>query len=199
MAAMHPGSEETEYRSLAELLTRSGSPLVLAELHGGLCGVICAGGRDAGASWLSGLLEDCSADAATVSELAGRFESLGTETWQAFNGVALEFAPLLPDDTHSLEQRAEALALWCHGYLSGLVIGGLDLGNGREHLSNELAELIQDLAEISRAGAELDELENADSGEAALTELVEYVRVGAQFVFEELAVDDTPAAQRTLH
>jgi hypothetical protein len=202
MASMHVTGDASDYRSLAELLTRSGSPLVLAEVHGGLCGVICAGGRDAGTSWLDGLIDDCAADSDTLSELAARFESLGAETWQAFNRVALEFVLLLPDETHDLDQRAEALALWCHGYLAGLVIGGLDLGSGRTELSAEFAELVADLAEISKAGAgakDLESAESAEAGEAALTELVEYVRVGAQFVFEELAVDDTPAEQRTLH
>lgn len=192
-------SESTDYGSLTELLDRSGSPLLLAELHGGLCGVICSGGRDAASGWLSDVLEDCTADAATVGELAGRLETLGNATWHALNGPALEFEPLLPDDGSAIEQRAEALALWCHGFLAGLVIGGLDLGEAGRALPEELTELVEDFAEISKAGADAGEMEQAEAGDRALTELVEYVRVGTQFFFEELSDQATPPEQRTLH
>lgn len=187
-----------DYGDLAELLDRSGAPLPPSELHGGLCGVICASGRNAASSWLDDLLDDCSGDADTLSRLATRLEELGEDTWQALSGLTLEFQPLLPDDDTAIDRRTEALAHWCHGFLAGLVIGGVDLaGGGPETLSADVAELVRDFAEISRAGADHDEVEDPDLGESSLTELVEFVRVGTQFVFEEL-VSDSPQ-KRVIH
>jgi hypothetical protein len=185
------------YVELAELLNRSGAPLPLAELHGGLCGVICASGREAARSWLDELLDDCGGDMETLSELAGRLEALGNDTWQALSGLAMEFAPLLPDDEAGIDQRAEALALWCHGFLAGLVIGGIDLTGSSAPLSQDLSELVHDFAAISQAGPDSQEFEDPDLGDNSLMELVEFVRVGAQFVFEELVAEQP--AQRTIH
>jgi uncharacterized protein YgfB (UPF0149 family) len=190
--------QATEYGTLAELLGRSRSPLPLPELHGGLCGVICASGRDAAGSWLDSLVDDCVADADTLSELSDRLQSLGYETWRALSGFSMEFSPLLPDDDYGIDQRAEALGLWCHGFLAGLVVGGLDLSGGQSELSAELNELVRDLAEISKVGADGKETEDPELGDSSLVELVEYVRVGAQYIFEELAPE--PADERrTIH
>jgi hypothetical protein len=186
-----------DYGDLAELLNRSGSPLPLAELHGGLCGVICASGREAARSWLDELIDDCGGDATTLSELARRLENLGDQTWQALSGVSMEFEPLLPDDESGIDLRAEALGLWCHGFLAGLVIGGIDLTGGSAALSADLSELVHDFAAISQAGPGSEEYEDPNIADNSLMELVEFVRVGAQFVFEEL-VADTPE-QRTIH
>lgn len=186
-----------DYVDLAELLNRSGSPLPLAELHGGLCGVICASGREAAQSWLDELIDDCGGDADTLAELAGRLEALGNETWQALRGMSMQFTPLLPDDDSAIDQRAEALGLWCHGFLAGLVIGGIDLTGGSAVLSQDLSELVHDFAAISQAGPDSQDFEDPDLGDNSLTELVEFVRVGAQFIFEELTADQPE--QRTIH
>lgn len=187
-----------DYDVLSELLTSSGSPLPLAELHGGLCGVICASGPGAAANWLDSLLEDCSGDADSRSRLAPELRTLGDETLASLRGASLEFRPLLPDDECSVDSRADALALWCHGFLAGLVIGGLDLSGAGDSLSAEIDELVRDFAEISRAGADVEEIEDSELGESSLVELVEYVRVGAQFAFEEMAPAE-PAERRTIH
>lgn len=186
-----------DYGDLAELLNRSGSPLPLAELHGGLCGVICASGRDAATSWLNELLDDCAGDRDALSQLASRLEALGDDTWQSLTGLSMEFSPLLPDDEERIDQRAEALGLWCHGFLAGLVIGGVDLAGDSTILSAELSELVSDFAQISQAGADSEEMDDEDLGDNSLTELVEFVRVGTQYVFEEL-VAGSPKP-RTIH
>ena len=189
---------DIDYHGLADLLDRSNAPLQLAELHGGLCGVICSSGREAASRWLEDLLDDCAADPATLSRLATELEGLGRETWQALTGLSMEFCPLLPDDDAGIDRRAEALGLWCHGFLSGLVVGGIDLrAGGTEILSTHLVEVVQDFAEISKAGADPDEMEDPNLGDNSLFELVEFVRVGTQFAFEELIPDARTV--RTIH
>jgi yecA family protein len=188
-----------DYRGLNDLVARSGSPLVLAELHGGLAGVMCAGGSDPARRWLEDVLDDCAADANTLAELAGELEQLHEATWEALNGMSLEFSPLLPDERYAVDERAAALAHWCLGFLAGLVIGGLDLSSNQVNLAPELAELVADFAEISKAGADDEEIENADNSEESLSELTEFVRVGVQFIFEELTPESAEPGRRVLH
>lgn len=188
-----------DFGRLTELLNRSGSPLPLAELHGGLCGLICAGGREVWSGWIDGLLDDCDADSATLAELDRELKALGSATAASLADWSFEFAPLLPDDDSEVRDRADALALWCHGFLSGLVIGGVDLAQGQAALSAEVDELVRDFAEISQVGAGAEERADSEQGEGALTELIEYVRVGAKFIFEELVAGPESREERRIH
>jgi hypothetical protein len=188
-----------DYGVLADLLDRSGSPVPPAELHGGLCGVICASGRRAAESWLDSFVEECAGEPNVASQLAAQLKALGNDTYDALAGMNLEFAPLLPDDESGVELRTEALALWCHGFLAGLVVGGLDFGGDETAFSAELEELVRDFAEISKAGAAPEEVGDRHLSDSALVELEEYVRVGAQLVFEELTRGADLEARRTIH
>lgn len=192
-------SEAIDYAGLATLLSETGSPLALSELHGGLCGVICAGGRDGARAWLEDMLDDCRGESAVLSELAGQLELLGNQTWQGLCSLSMDFEPLLPGEESEIGHRAEALGLWCHGFIAGLVIGGLDLSDRQADVSAELTELVSDFAQISRAGADAGESDDPESGEVSLFELIEYVRVGAQYIFEELAGESQDGDQRTIH
>ena len=93
----------------------------------------------------------------------------------------MEFEPLLPDDEQPLNGRANALALWCTGFLYGLGAGSIsDLAA----LGGDVGEIVRDFTEISRATG--DDAEGDESNEQAYAELVEFIRVAAQVVFEEL-------------
>ncbi len=96
-----------------------------------------------------------------------------------------EFEPLLPSEDDGTGVRATALAHWCEGFLHGLVAAnhGDDL---KTRLAAEpLADIIRDMLQITRAST--DEDDDTESDDSAYTELVEYVRVAAQLVYEELA------------
>ncbi|MDH5501907.1 MAG: UPF0149 family protein, partial [Gammaproteobacteria bacterium] len=81
--------------------------------------------------------------------------------------------------------RTEAMGQWCEGFLHGLVIRA-EGDRLRKRLASEpLSELIKDLLEITRA--EVDDSTDQETNEAAFVELQEYLRVAAQFVYEELA------------
>ena len=65
--------------------------------------------------------------------------------------------------------------------------------------SGELAEIIQDFSEISQAGLGEGDVDDNDAG-FALVELVEYVRVSVQIVFEELEeARIASSVQKTVH
>ena len=78
--------------------------------------------------------------------------------------------------------RADALSLWCQGFLYGL---GSGTTSDPGQVSLEAGEIIRDLTEITHVGVEADE--ETEENEAAFAEVVEFVRVGVQLLFVELA------------
>ena len=67
-------------------------------------------------------------------------------------------------------------------------------------LPGEVGEIVRDFVEITRAG--VDARQDEESNESAYAELVEFVRVGVQLLFEELgrrAAGRRRAAPAPLH
>ena len=97
----------------------------------------------------------------------------------------MSFQPLLPADDEPLEERTAALAAWCQGFNYGLALA-VRFGDADEAVRHEaIAEIVRDFAEMSQLGYQEDEGDR--DAEADWAELVEYVRVSVQLVFEEMA------------
>jgi len=146
-----------------------------AEAHGTLAGALCALDAYSFEDWLAEITPDGGASAAAASAL----RELYAGTRAALGGAGMEFDLLLPDDDAPIEERTRALSLWCNGFLYGLGSGGTDPAR----LSADAGEVVRDLSEITRA--DVDAADGAEENEAAFAELVEFVRVGVQLVFEE--------------
>jgi uncharacterized protein YgfB (UPF0149 family) len=167
------------YADLADALDKLGSPEEASEYHGTLCGVLCI--QDASelnpVDLIDADLEEYRPDADAEALL----KRLGTQTLKALTSSEMNFAPLLPGDEVPLAARVQALTLWCQGFLYGL--------SSRKKIdmsvcSEELREIVHDLAQFTQAGLEAGD--NEEIEENAYAELVEYIRVGAQLVFLEL-------------
>ena len=185
-----PAITPLDYHSLRDLLAQAGAVVALAELHGGVCGALCAGGAPAAAYWLEDCLEDQELDA--TEELGASLTNFVAASSRMLEDTGFEFEPLLPDDDAPLEEQVQALALWCHGFVTGLGANAPELAarSARAPDSGDagaIAEVIGDFTEISRAGLSEDEATGQDQVDFALAELREYVRAGVQMVFEELA------------
>ena len=170
-----------DYERLRESLAAAGAVLALAELHGGVCGALCAGGADAARRWLLDSLDDADAGAAPAAVADDLEELIGTSS-KLLEDPELTFEPLLPSDDAPLEDQVEALASWCEGFL-----GGIGSAAPSGNASGALGEVLRDFAEISRAGLSEDEGAGHDQPDFALAEIHEYVRVSVQLAFEELA------------
>ena len=142
-----------------------------AELHGLLCGSVCAGGEAPGDdAWLQRVWQHAGedlADGADHAELvAFRERALGNLEADDFG-----FDLLLPDEETLLRERVSALASWCAGFLSGFGLGG-----GRtDGLEEDALTALKDMAAIAGVDAEVDD---DDGDESDFSELVEYVRMG---------------------
>lgn len=184
-------SSPSPHQALGALLQRAGFDQDASEYHGALCGALCV--RGSSEVDPMSLLERVS-DEAPPAEVRGPLERLRDATARDLADSESGIRLLLPEDEQPLAQRARALGQWCEGFLFGLASqGGLNLRKA----SPEVREVVEDLTQFTRA--EFHDGDNAEIEEEAYAELVEYVRVGLQLVFVELAPRATIAGNGTVH
>src|SRR5271170_7034255 len=169
---------DIRFKDFEDVLATAGSLADAAEAHGSLCGALCSMSPYRMQDWVNEILPD---GASLSDESSAMLERVFTATATSFGEQGMEFEPLLPDDEQPLNGRANALALWCTGFLYGLGTGYV---SDLEALSGDVGEIVRDFTEISRASG--DEADSDESNEQAYAELVEFIRVAAQVVFEEL-------------
>ena len=182
------------YRKLSETLGRLQVGIHASDLHGSLTGYLCAGGKSTAEEWIDALGFDL--DGARGDEV---FAQLYRMCRQQLDDAELGFEPLLPGDEVALSVRAEALVDWCRGFLGGVGLAGSGrLGDG---MSADAREIVQDFGNIAAANFDYT---GGEEDEAALAEVLEFVRVGVLLLCAEL--DPGPptqlpagAASRRLH
>lgn len=166
-----------------------------SEVHGILIGLLC---RDAFAptgKWVQALeLEGSVSDTRfqTVREL---LDDVWNYSHQSLNQIETDFEPLLPSDDESLSERSSELGAWSQGFLYGFSLQEENGGDeeevevNQEEMPQIVSEILQDIVEISQVANNIDgdDVESIESNEAAFIELVEYLRVSIQLVFEEMA------------
>ncbi len=177
-----------EYVDMDEALRRAGSTWGGAQAHGLLCGQLSVGGVNARAEWLRQVLEGCD----SANALRGESEMLLNRafdfTHRQLSGRQSEFQLLLPADNCPTIERVAALAHWCEGFLHGLVSSPASPALKKRLAEEPISEVIQDFLQITRAYSESED----ESTESAYVEVLEYVRVTAQVVYEELAENRGP-------
>jgi hypothetical protein len=170
-------SSEHDYWHIQRSLSAAHALADAAEAHGTLAGALCALMPYRLEDWLAEILPEGVEYPASDAALRALYD----ETVAALSGPNMEFELLIPEDDRPIEERARALTSWCTGFLYGLGCNG---GADPERLPGDLGEIVRDLTEITRA--DVDANEDAEANEAALAELVEFVRVGVQLVFDQL-------------
>lgn len=157
-----------------------------AELHGLLCGMLCADSAISNELCLERIEAEFGAGLLGV-QAQDLFKELFYLIASQLDDAELGFALFLLPEQATLDQRLDALKQWCRGFLAGLVLAGLDK---ERLLSPEVNEFLADLVEICRLGAVAGD--GSEEEEAAYMEIVEYVRMGALLVDEELNAPPPP-------
>lgn len=176
---------QPDYNHIQQLLAQARSHADAAEAHGTLAGCLCGAGGYRFEDWVREILPEGRAEPAAAVSL----RALYAATADALLQPDMEFELLLPEDEQSLDARTVALAEWCQGFLYGLGAGAIP---DASELPGEVGEIVRDFGEISRAA--VDAGQGEESNESAYAELVEFVRVGVQLLFEELAAARRPSA-----
>lgn len=168
--------------SVDELVQQINPTMGAAEAHGILCGLLSVKDGVKYQEWLGHLdVEGSVAVEPADADDWSLLEQIYDETVKQFAPGEVTFQPLLLDDDGNLTERTDALAEWVQGYLLGLGIGGL---SHDAEMSDELREMVKDFSEISQLV--FDPEDDIEEGETAYMEIVEYVRVGALFISDEL-------------
>lgn len=172
------------YTEVANALKKTPTKFDAAQTHGLMCGLICATSGKANPHWES-MLFGKQKESPTLAILQQLYET----SYHQMSEFSFEFSLLLPEDTDDINQRTEALGLWCQGFLTGLEQSKIPIQN---HPSPEIAEALDDLIEISQVN--YGDIADDDEDETAYFELVEYVRLAALMIFHELKSNNLPNA-----
>jgi uncharacterized protein YgfB (UPF0149 family) len=165
------------YTEIQRVLLEERSLTDAAEAHGTLAGCLCAAIGYRFEDWLQEILPEGRAHPMSKETL----RELYVGTAGALEGPQMEFDLLLPEDEQPLDARTAALGQWCQGFLYGL---GTSVVQDDSGLPGEIGEIVRDLTEITHVA--VDSGQSEESNESAYAELVEFVRVGVQLVFDEL-------------
>lgn len=106
-------------------------------------------------------------------------QTLSEDVRHRLERTDFEFEPMLGNGT--LPAQVGALAAWARGYVVGLAAGGM---RDTEQLRGDAREFMLDAMAIGEA--EMDEDMDPEQQEREIAEIVEYLRVGVQLVYEEL-------------
>ena len=167
-----------DFDVLDALLVRVEAEAYAAECHGFVCGQICVTGVADEELWKD-FLDVQSDDEELIQTCYREVEHLIRECQSQMHSAEFGLQLLLPDDGLPIAMRVEALGNWCHGFLNGY---GVSDHQNPAGVSEDCTEVLEDFTQLSRLG--IDEEDGGD--EASLVELVEYTRMGAILVFEEL-------------
>lgn len=159
-------------------LTMSGS-----ELHGIMCGYLCAGADSQGEAYIRALLNN-KKDEQSRNALLSMF-SVFSISQQQMNNFDFEFEMLLPDDDESLVTRAQAFSEWCEGFTQGLTIAGVGMEQFYEEESQDALQHLMKFAEL-----DCESLEVGEEDERALMEVSEYTRMAVLRLHSDLVLHE---------
>ncbi len=166
----HDSLHLPDYEVFVESIAALSLQISASELHGLLCGYLCAGADRQGESYVRALLQN-KKSAESREALLSLF-SIFSISQQQISTYDLGFNLLLPKDEDPLRERAKAFSEWCEGFTQGLTLAGVDI----EHLNEEDAQdILQHLVEF--AELDYDSLDVDEDDERALMEVTEYARM----------------------
>ena len=165
------------------MLIASGAGFHASECHGFLCALVCGNGQVQEQKIREYFLLDGD-EIVNPEECFNHLKALSEDIETKMYSSDLDLELLLADENDVLEERSRSLAEWCQGFMSGLGLSGVK----DEQIPSESQELIGDFYKIANLDADNKEDEDdSDQGnDFALMELIEYVRMGTIYIFEDL-------------
>ena len=181
------------YQRIETEIAVLGLDISASEIHGLICGAITNHLHTSIAPNLLQLIEPSAVDRpAEFSALNERVHELYRASSMALLDDVEGFELVLPEEDATIADRAEALGQWCKGFLLGLLHNdALSI----DQLQAESAEIARDFMQIAEVEAGHSQEQEEDW---ALAELHEYVKVGAQLIFEHIYSAKASQAPTTL-
>ena len=184
----YTGGDEIDFYELEDALLAVSKDLSPAILHGHLSGFLASGSQLTLHNWLRTVQDAWLGTFETSGVLGALLQNLYSFTAATIDSDALEFALFLPSDEVDLEDRLEALAAWCEGFIQGFTSDEKILSDWAS-LSDDISELLSDIAQIGQLDPDDANDEEAESNYFSLCE---HVRLGvSQACFEMKAVENS--------
>ncbi|MBA2655384.1 MAG: UPF0149 family protein [Tatlockia sp.] len=171
------------YQSFIDTISALDLPISGSQLHGIMCGYLCAGTIKLGEVFLRSL-SPTSKDEATRAALLTLFEVYTVSHQQLIN-FNFEFQMMLPEDHEPLQQRAKAFCEWCEGFIQSLTKAGISFNQLEEEESKDALQHMLEFAELDYETLNVDE-----EDERALMEVSEYARMAVLRLYEDLLSAD---------
>ena len=173
-----------DFEKLDSLRKSASIDMKLPEAHGGICSQICFDN-----DYFEEFVPlDQSDDVASVSVQIGAYRKallkIIDENAKTLKDGDLDFELIIPDENYTIQERAESLSIWCQGFIDGVSFLLSEQGLKIDQSENkESFEIIEDFTQISTLDShsineEVDE-------ELALMELIEFVRLSVQMIYDE--------------
>jgi hypothetical protein len=178
---MIENSPMPDFSRLEGALNTIGFDLGASELHGVICGLVCAGTSQSHVDWMETLFEDWPADDLLAREARELIGQLYFVSRDKIGAEDLTFMPYLPDDSQPVTVRAKGLRDWCVGFLYGLGMAGVT----DRQLEGDAREALQDISHFTRL--DYESLESGEATEKAYAELQEFLKVVTLIIWGELA------------
>lgn len=172
-----------DYEAVVERLKFMGITINAAELHGLICGFICAGKDNEAQKYLESL--ESSNEGGHKGDRV--ISDLYRRSTQQMASMSFGFQLLLPSEEMPLSVRACCLGEWCEGFKKGFALAGLSIEQITEQESKDALFHISEVANIDH-----DEIEVGDEDESCLIEVCEYIRMAVLMIYTERRL--SPAA-----
>ena len=173
------------FEHIDQIRQKAGISIDVSKYHGKICACLCFDTLEAETLLAEAFNADISSLSSETKKLKNILLDLIAETLEKLSDAEMTFYPLLSPDSKSLTNRTLSLSSWCQGF-----IDGFGFAIAQETISINIAEqdiiveIIEDFSQISKLTSA--SVMNEGGEELAYMEVVEYVRVGVQLIFEEL-------------
>lgn len=178
------------YHRVMEALAPLELPMSVSEIHGLICGYLCAGANQRGEHYIRSLLSGY--DRVQSREAMLCLFELFTFSFQQMQSGDFAFYMLLPDETESLSLRAQAFSEWCEGFTQGITLSGIGYHELEDEETQDALEHISEFAQL-----DYSELSVGEEDEKALVEVSEYTRMAVLRLHGDLQSNDINGQEST--
>jgi yecA family protein len=184
----------TTYESVSKVLETHDIAAEPAEIQGMLVGMLAGGMSALSMDWSDALCDFVNQGEPFPQEVEEQLNGVFQQSCEQLRESDFALGLYIPNDDADINIRGQALIQWVQGFLLGFGLHQTDLSKA----SDDVQEVIADLADISRMD---DEMTDDEDSEQAFTEVSEYVRVSAMLCFSEFATTDNTldGTKETIH
>ena len=172
------------FEYIDQIRQKAGSSIDASEYHGKICACLCFDTLEAETVLAEAFNADISSLSSETMKLKNILLDLIAETLEKLNDTEMTFYPLLSPDSESLTNRTLSLSSWCGGFIDGfglaIVQKNISMNPTKQGITGEIIEDFSQISKLTSAS-----VMNEGGEELAYMEVVEYIRVGVQLIFEE--------------